>query len=256
VNTAAPVLRARDVEVRFGGVVALDGVTLELQSGKVCGLIGPNGAGKTTLFDVLSGIRPPTTGTIELGGVDVTRRSPTWRSRHGLRRTFQRQQTFGWLSVRDNVLIALEWQGGGGGIVADLVSAPSRRRRESERRERVDHVIEQCGLTDVRDLPSSSLPIGRARMVELARAIVDVPRVLLLDEPTSGLDEAESDRLAVAMRRVASDDDCAVVLVEHDVGFVMRSCDRVVALHLGAVIADGTPDVVRNDAGVGAAYLG
>ncbi len=127
-NSAAPVLRARDVVVRFGGVVALDGVSLELQSGKVCGLIGPNGAGKTTLFDALSGIRPPTAGSIELGGDDITRRTPTWRSRHGLRRTFQRQQTFGWLSVRDNVLIALEWRGGGGGILADLVSAPSRRR--------------------------------------------------------------------------------------------------------------------------------
>jgi branched-chain amino acid transport system ATP-binding protein len=253
---AAPVLQAEGIGVRFGGVTALAGVSLDLVPGEVCGLIGPNGAGKTTLFDVLSGIRAPSEGAIRLDGRSVGWRSPTWRSRHGVRRTFQRQQTFGWLSVEDNVLIALDWRGGGGGMVADLVRAPTRRARERVRRERVNEVLERCGLTDVQSDPAGALPIGRARLVELARAIADAPRVLLLDEPTSGLDEHDAERLGQVMRSVAADDQCAVVLVEHDVGFVMHHCDRIVVLHLGAVIAEGAPDVIRNNAAVGAAYLG
>ena len=172
-----PVLRAVDVSVRFGGVVALNGVNLDARPGEVLGLIGPNGAGKTTLFDVLSGIRPPTSGRIVFyEGVDITKRSPTWRSRHGIRRTFQRQQMFGWLTVEENVLVALEWRGGGGGLVADLVALPTRRRRERDRRRQADEVLELCGLVDVRTQPAGKLPIGRARMVEMARAIVDEPK--------------------------------------------------------------------------------
>src|ERR1700755_1147659 len=128
----APVLEAKDIVVRFGGVHALRGVDLTVEPGEVCGLIGPNGAGKTTLFDVLSGTTLPTSGTVRLDGIDVTRRSATWRARHGLRRTFQRQQIFGSLSVEDNVLAALEWHGGGGGLAGDLLGLPSRRRRERE----------------------------------------------------------------------------------------------------------------------------
>jgi branched-chain amino acid transport system ATP-binding protein len=247
-----PVVRALGICVRFGGVTALAGVDLEVGPGEICGLIGPNGAGKTTLFDTISGVRRPTEGRIELEGVDVTARSATWRARHGLRRTFQRQQPFGWLTVSDNLLVAMEWRGGGGGLVADLVAWPARRRTERSRRQRVDEVIELCRLGDVRDTPAGQLPIGRSRMVELARAIVDPPKVLLLDEPTSGLDETENDRLADVMHRAG----CAVVLVEHDMAFVMGHCDRVVVLNLGAVIAAGEPEAVRNEAVVTAAYLG
>src|SRR4051794_10971701 len=186
-----PVLRAVDVSVRFGGVVALDSVTLDARAGEIIGVIGPNGAGKTTLFDVLSGIRPPTSGRITYRDEDVTRRSPTWRSRRGIRRTFQRQQMFGWLTVEENVLVALEWRGGGGGLIGDLLALPSRRRRERDRRRRADDVLGVCGLEDVRAQPAGKLPIGRARMVEMARAIVDEPSVLLLDEPTSGLEANE-----------------------------------------------------------------
>src|SRR4051794_5526862 len=214
------VLRATDVVVRFGGVHAVSGVSLAVAPGEICGLIGPNGAGKTTLFDVLSGTTVPTSGAIELHGEDVTGRSATWRARHGLRRTFQRQQVFGSLSVEDNVLTAAEWRGGGGGLPADLVALPGRRRREARRREVVDGVLADCGLSELRDEPAGQLPIGVCRMIEVARAVVDEPIVLLLDEPTSGLEEAESHNLGEVITRVAARG-TAVVLVEHDVGFVM-----------------------------------
>ena len=137
------------VSVDFGGMRALDGVSLELQSGEVLGLIGPNGAGKTTLFDVISGVRQPDDGRVLLGGRDMTAKSAVQRARWGLRRTFQRVQIFGWLSVQDNVLAALEWEGGGGGIVADLFAFPTRKRQERKRIARTTEVLDQCGLLPV-----------------------------------------------------------------------------------------------------------
>jgi branched-chain amino acid transport system ATP-binding protein len=249
-------LELREVAVRFGGIVALSDVSLAADRGEVLGLIGPNGAGKTTLFDVVSGIRSPDRGRILLGGDDVTRQSAVARARRGLRRTFQRVQTFGWLSVEDNVLSALEWRGGGGGFVADLVSFPTRRRRERERRARVAEVLEQCGLSAVAKDPAGSLPIGLARMLEVARAVVDPPKVLLLDEPTSGLDETEAARLGKLIGSIRDDASCAVLLVEHDVRFVMNQCDRIVVLDLGHVLAVGGPRDIQDNAAVRAAYLG
>ena len=244
------------VTVRFGGITALENVSMSVEAGEVRGLIGPNGAGKTTLFDVISGVRIPDAGHVLLDGAEVTKTSPVTRARKGMRRTFQRVQTFGWLSVEDNVLSALEWRGGGGGMLADLVSSPTRRRREKERRARAEEVIEQCGLTAVRKEPAGSLPIGLARMVELARAIVDPPRVLLLDEPTSGLDETEATRLGDRIQALKAEGSCAVVLVEHDVGFVMAQCDRIVVLDLGRVLAVGLPKEIQANPAVRAAYLG
>jgi branched-chain amino acid transport system ATP-binding protein len=229
---SAPVLEAQAVSVQFGGVSALTGVDLKLHGGEVCGLIGPNGAGKTTLFDVLSGVTFPTTGAVMIDSVDVTRRSAVWRARHGVRRTFQRQQTFGWLSVEDNVLVALEWRARPGRLVRDLLGPiASGRSLERERRDVVNAVLELCGLTDVRHEPAGHLSIGRARMVELARAVVEAPRALLLDEPTSGLEEGEARRLAECVHELRRQTQCAVLLVEHDIPFVMRECDRIWLVH-------------------------
>jgi branched-chain amino acid transport system ATP-binding protein len=249
-------LALEHVTVRFGGITALDDVSLELAAGEARGLIGPNGAGKTTLFDVISGVRAPNAGQVLLGGEDVTRRSAVYRARRGLRRTFQRVQAFGWLSVEDNVLAALEWRGGGGGLCADLVAFPSRRRRERARRERVAEVLDLCGLTSLRGELAGALPIGLARMMELARAIVDRPRVLLLDEPTSGLDGTEAARLGTLIEAIRRDESCAVLLVEHDVGFVMKQCDRIVVLDLGRVLAVGEAPEIQANAAVRSAYLG
>ena len=256
VDRGSSALDLHEIGVRFGGIAALDGASLQVRQGEICGLIGANGAGKTTLFDVISGVRRPDLGRVRLAGVDVTSWSAHRRARAGLRRTFQRVQLFGWLTVEENLLVATEWRGGGGGVLGDLAAVPGRRRREAERRERADAVLERCGLTDLRHDPAARLPIGLARLVELGRALVDQPSILLLDEPASGLDTAEAERFAEVVRSLRDDEGTSVLLVEHDVGFVMDHCDRVVVLHLGRVLAEGSPASVRNDPAVREAYLG
>ena len=204
------VLRVQGVTVRFGGIMALHDVSFGARRGEVLGIIGPNGAGKTTLFDVISGVRAPNDGKVILGGDDITKQSTAGRARRGLRRTFQRVQTFGWLTVEDNVLTALEWRGGGGGFMADLVWSPMRRRRERS----VAHGSSTCSNAAVscrsRAELAGSLPIGVARMVELARAVVDPPQLLLLDEPASGLDEVETVRLGEQIQSVRRETGCVV----------------------------------------------
>ena len=250
------VLRLEGISVRFGGIVALGGVSFDANVGEILGIIGPNGAGKTTLFDVISGVRSPNEGRVVLGGIDLTGKSASERARRGLRRTFQRVQTFGWLTVEDNVLTALEWRGGGGGFIADLVYAPTRRHRERARRARVDEILERCGLIPLRKELAGSLPIGVARMVEFARAVVDPPTLLLLDEPASGLDETEILRLGEQVQAVRAETGCVVLLVEHNAGFVMEQSDRVVVLDLGAVLATGLPEEIQRNQAVRDAYLG
>lgn len=250
------VLKVDGIGVSFSGVIALRSVSLDVARGEVLGLIGPNGAGKTTFFDVVSGLRQPKSGSIFFDGEEVTDRSAMWRSRAGMRRTFQRQQVFGRLSVEENLLCALEWRGGGGGILADLVALPRRRRIERRRRAEVDRVIELCGLGRVRQAMAGSLPIGMARMVELGRALADSPSLILLDEPTSGLGDAEVACLSTVISTLRAERSCAVLLVEHDISFVMSHCDRIVVLELGTVLAQGTPGEIQANAQVREAYLG
>lgn len=249
-------LEVRQATVRIGGIVAIADVDLDVGDGEICGLIGPNGAGKTTLFDVISGVRAPTSGTVHFVGDDVTSRSSTQLARQGVRRTFQQPQVFGWLSVADNVLTALDWRGGAGGPAADLAGWRGRRRLERERRDLVTQTLEDCGLAEVADVSAGSLPVGLVRMVELARAIVDRPRLLLLDEPTSGLDHREAQRLADRVRQCRDQTGCAVLLVEHDVPFVMELCERIVVLDIGRVLAVGTPAEIHGNEQVQRAYLG
>lgn len=250
------ILEVLGATVRFGGVTALDDVGLTVGRREVVGVIGPNGAGKTTLFDLISGFRRPTSGSIRLLGADVTNRAPAWRSRHGLRRTFQRQQVFTALSVRENLLVALEGEASRGGIFVDALGLSGRRRSGAENERRVEAALYACQLDAVRDVSSGSLPIGIARRIELARALVHEPRLLLLDEPTSGLDEAETEIFSAALQQHKADHDTSVLLVEHDVGFVMDHSDRIVVMNLGRVIADASPSEVRADPAVQKAYLG
>jgi branched-chain amino acid transport system ATP-binding protein len=228
-DAGEPQLRLDGISVRFGGITALDQVSMDAHAGEVLGIIGPNGAGKTTLFDVVSGVRAPNEGRVVLAGRDLTRVSASGRARRGLRRTFQRVQTFGWLSVEDNVLAALEWRGGGGGFLGDLVYAPTRKRRERDRRARVEEVLDRCGLLPVRKELAGSLPIG---------------------------DETEVRRLGAEIQAVRAEAGCAVLLVEHNAGFVMEQSDRVVVLNLGQVLAAGSPAEVQRNQAVRDAYLG
>jgi branched-chain amino acid transport system ATP-binding protein len=231
-------LEVEGVTVAYGGNRALDGVGIAAEQGRVTGLIGPNGAGKSTLFDVVSGLRRPSSGRVLLDGRDVTRMGPARRARRGLARTFQRLELFGRLSVRDNLLVAAEL-------------GPERRRAARA----VDEVVDRLGLAGVADQPADALPTGVARLVEVGRALAVRPALLLLDEPAAGQDAAETERFAALLRSLARDG-AAVVLVEHDMGLVMSVCDEVHVLDLGKVIAAGPPEVIRNDETVLAAYLG
>ncbi|MBF6170107.1 ABC transporter ATP-binding protein [Nocardia blacklockiae] len=231
-------LEVDDVTVVFGGNRALDGAGLRAERGAVTGLIGPNGAGKSTLFDVICGLRTPTTGRVAIGGADVTRLGPARRARHGLARTFQRLELFGRLTVRDNLLVAAEL---------------GRHRRHAART--VTEIIERLGLHEVADTCADDLPTGTARLVEVGRAVAARPSLILLDEPAAGQDHTETERFGGLLRSLA-DDGTAVLLVEHDMGLVMDVCDEVFVLDLGKVIASGPPAVIRADEVVLAAYLG
>jgi branched-chain amino acid transport system ATP-binding protein len=249
-------LNVDGVTVRFGGIVAVNDVSLEIPHARCVSLIGPNGAGKTTLLDAMSGLRIPSTGRIRLADRDVTKRSATWLARRGVRRTFQRHQVFGRLSVADNVIVALEWRHRGRGLFGDLVTGGNRRKLVAERYRHVDEILDRCGLAADRDRSAAELPIGKVRLLEFARAVVDRPAVLLLDEPTSGLAPAQTELLGSMIRELIEESGTSVVLVEHDVDFVMEISDHVVCLQEGALIAEGSPAEIRQNPLVIAAYLG
>jgi branched-chain amino acid transport system ATP-binding protein len=232
----APMLDISGITVRFGGHVALDDVRLTAAPGEVTGLIGPNGAGKTTLFNVITGLQAPQRGRVRLDGDDVTGLAPYRRARRGLARTFQRLELFGLLTVRENVELAASVRGRRPGRSAD-------------------EALALVGLTGMGEVRADELPTGKARLVELARALATGPQVLLLDEPASGQDDAETEAFRDVLLTVAAEG-MAVVLVEHDVHLVMRTCARVHVLDFGRVLAAGTAAEVQADQAVLDAYLG
>jgi branched-chain amino acid transport system ATP-binding protein len=239
-----PILEVAGVTVRFGGTVAVSDVAVSVEPGVVTGLIGPNGAGKTTLFNVVSGLQQPSSGRVHLDGRDITTMAPNRRAQLGLARTFQRLELFISMSVRDNIRVA-----------GDIRNA----RRGSQRihvDDETDRIIELTGLGDVADRDVDEIPTGRARVVELARALMTGPKVLLLDEPASGQTEQETRLFGALLRRLADQDELGICLVEHDVALVMGVCDTIHVLDYGRIIAVGPPERVRNDPLVVAAYLG
>jgi ABC-type branched-subunit amino acid transport system ATPase component len=256
-STAAPVLAADDVTVRFGGVVALDHVSLAVPVGSTIGLVGPNGAGKTTLFGVLSGLLRPRTGRVQMHGVDVTRRSPQTRAQRGLARTFQRMELFTELTVREHLVVARRVKDGRErllGMARDLSGFGERPGPGED--EAVEGILALLGLDAVADRPALAIPLGTGRLLEVGRALAAEPTVMLLDEPSSGLDIHETEQLGDALRRVREDRGTAFVLVEHNVEFVLGLSDRVTVLDFGRVLIEGSPEEIRVSPEVQAAYFG
>ena len=249
-------LAAKGVTVRFGGLVALDGVDLEVPAQSIVGLVGPNGAGKSTLFGVLSGLLRPTTGTVYMDGQDATGWSPQARARRGLARTFQHPELFTSLTVREHVVLGYRMRHAKARIWTDLITGRGFRRPPPAEVERVDALVEALHLGDIQHQPAAGLPLGLSRLVEVARALAVDPRVLLLDEPSSGLDVRETEDLAATLRKLVSEHGVSLLLVEHDVPLVLGMCDHVHVLDFGIKIAAGTPAQIRNDPAVRAAYLG
>jgi branched-chain amino acid transport system ATP-binding protein len=250
------VLEAREVTVRFGGLVALSDVSITVPQATIVGLVGPNGAGKTTLFHVVSGLLRPQHGEVFLGGRRVTNSTPAKRARLGLARTFQQLELFMGLTVREHVVLGYRVRNERRRLWSDLFTAGALHPESREERERVNYLVDLLGLSSVAKTPAASLPLGTARRVEVARALATGPSVVLLDEPSSGLDLHETSQLGAALRSVVEEEKVSMLLVEHDVAMVLGLSSFVSVLDFGVCIAQGTPDVIRNDPAVRSAYLG
>jgi ABC-type branched-subunit amino acid transport system ATPase component len=249
-----PTLRVHGLACHFGGVRAVDGVDLVLPGGGITGLIGPNGAGKTTLFNLVSGVVRPTAGRVEIDGHSIAHLRPDQIAALGVARTFQNLELFTSLSVLENVMVAMTPRSRSG-VVAALLHLRRERRGEEHRREQALVALEQVGLAMRAEESADELAFGDRRRLELARAMVAAPQLLLLDEPMAGLSQAESQETCEIVRGAAARGS-TVLIVEHDVASMMSLCDRVVVLQNGTVIADASPDEVRQDPVVIAAYLG
>jgi branched-chain amino acid transport system ATP-binding protein len=236
-------LHCEDIVVRFGGNLAVDHISFDVHAATVTGLIGPNGAGKTTLFNVITGLLGPESGQVFLDGEDITKLPPHKRAHRALARTFQRLELFTSLTVRDNIRVAGDIRNNWGvGGKIDVLS-------ETER------IVELIGLEEVADRAVAEIPTGQARVVEVGRALMTQPRLLLLDEPASGQTERETHAFGRLLRQLAADG-LTILLVEHDMSLVMEVCDHIHVLDYGHMIAYGPPAEIRTNQAVIDAYLG
>ncbi len=257
-DETAPVLSARDVTVMFGGLAALSNVSLEVAPGSITGLVGPNGAGKTTMLGVLSGLVRPKYGRIGLSGDDITHTSPQQRARKGLARTFQHPELFLGLTVREHLVLAYRVRTARRRLWRDMVDPTALWRRAPGEGEHVDRLLELLNLTRIAGAPVAALPLGLGRLVEVGRALASGPRVVLLDEPLAGLDLKASDNICLVFQRLVHQGggDLSLLIVEHDVPAVLALSSTVYVLDFGERIASGSPEEVRHDPAVRAAYLG
>ncbi|MDQ3740805.1 MAG: ABC transporter ATP-binding protein [Actinomycetota bacterium] len=246
-DRAAPILQLRGIGRRFGGVTAVSDVDLTVRAGERRAILGPNGAGKTTLFNLISGEFPPSTGTVELFGQDVTGAPARTRARMGLSRTFQTSRLFGGLSVEDNLYLAVLGVGEGH---LRLVKS----RADAEMRDRARAMAEAVGLADRLDVLVAELSHGEQRQLEVGMARVSEPKLMMLDEPAAGLSRAERVKLTELL--LALDPSITLILIEHDMDVALRAAQWVTMMHDGKVIVEGTPDDIRADETVHALYLG
>jgi branched-chain amino acid transport system ATP-binding protein len=247
---AEPLLRIVDLSKRYGALVAVDNVSMDVREGEVRAVIGPNGAGKTTLFHLITGVVPPSTGSVHFAGNDITRLAPHAICQRGLSRTFQLTSLFAQMSARENAMLAAQarhprrWMPFGGASVF------------ARARETGEGALEQLGLSRIADRPAGLLSHGDQRLLEVAMAMAQQPKVLLLDEPTQGLSVEETAEAVETLAQFLDTARLTVLLVEHDMEVVFRLAHRITVLHRGAVIADGTPETIKADARVQQAYLG
>jgi len=246
-------LEARSISKRFAGITALDDVSLTVDRSEAVGLIGPNGAGKTTFFNCLLGMLRPDGGSVHFDGKDITRYPVHKRARLGFGRTFQRIELFAGMTVRDHLLVAERSRLGTGRLWKDCLDLAKPTHEENER---VERTLQLLGLDDVADRRIEALSLGRGRLVELGRALMTDPLLLLLDEPSSGLDQRETKDLVQTLQSVQRERGTAILLVEHDVGMVQAFANRLYVLDFGTLIAEGATTEVMNDDAVRRAYLG
>jgi branched-chain amino acid transport system ATP-binding protein len=247
-------LKLERVTRRFGGLLAVDAIDLNVEQGGVTAIIGPNGAGKTTLFHLISGFQTPNGGRIMFDGQDIIGLPPDRIAAHGLIRTFQLVQLFRDLSAIENVKVGCHLRTRGG-IVTALIRPKSARQTEAEVDATARELLAFVGLADHGAMPASALTYGQQRLLEIARALAVRPKLLLLDEPAAGLNAEETKLLSATIRKIVTQG-TTVLLIEHDMTLVMNTADKVAVLDFGAKIAEGTPRSVRDDPAVIAAYLG
>ena len=248
-------LRTRDVTIHFGGIAALNEVDIEVKQREIVGLLGPNGAGKTTLFNVISGFLKPDWGRILFHDEEISHLLPYERVAAGLGRTFQHVRLFPNLTVYENLLTAQHRHLSSGSFAA-MLRLRAWRRDEARAREKADEILELVDLRPWRDAYPSQLSYGTTRFLELACVLSLQPQVLLLDEPSSGIQQKESEALGPMLVRIAGEMGCAMLLIEHDMGVLLNTAQRIYALDFGKVIAEGTPDEVTSDDKVLESYLG
>lgn len=248
-------LKVSNLSIVFGGLQAVDQFNLEIENNQLYGLIGPNGAGKTTVFNMLTGVYRPTTGEILLDGVNVTGMHPEKINKAGIARTFQNIRLFKEMTVLDNVKVGLHNQVGYS-VLTSILHTPSYYAKEKEFTQQAMDLLKIFALDGEAQQLASNLPYGKQRKLEIARALATHPKLLLLDEPAAGMNPNETAELMETVKFVRDKFNISILLIEHDMNFVMGLCEKISVLEYGSVIAQGNPEEVRNDKRVIAAYLG